>query len=388
MILPDYRDGSIVNLMQSIVTGLGSGERNQDYAPLALASPKLFADSRKVVLLVIDGLGHEFLLQTARHGAMGEHLLGSMTSVFPSTTATAITTFLTGDAPQQHALTGWYMWFKEIGLVAAPLPFTTRVGGVSLASTGVDARHLFASRPVADALDTRCFIVQRRDLVDTSYTNAFRGKAEVRGYRSLQGYFDVVRDIVNGNDSCFVYAYWPQLDAMCHHFGAEDERSREHLRQIDGRFAGFLESARGSGATVILTADHGFIDTTPETRLELSDHPRLADTLVLPLCGEGRAVYCYVDPGKREQFESYVAEQLGECCVAVHQQALLAGGYFGLGEPHARLADRIGHYVLIMKDNFVLRDRLVGEGARPVHVGVHGGTSSAEMHVPLVMAQL
>jgi hypothetical protein len=388
MILPDYHGGSIVNLMQSIVSGLGSGPRTNAYAPLTLAPPDTFGDSRKVVLFVIDGLGHELLLDTADDGAMAGSLRGSMTSVFPSTTATAITTFLTGCAPQQHALTGWYMWFREVGLVAAPLPFTTRAGGVSLTSAGVDARRLFATAPVSEALDTRCFIVQRRDLVDTSYTNAFKGKAEVRGYRSLQGFFDVVRDIVNSVDSCFVYAYWPQLDGMCHRFGAGDERSRAHLRQIDGRFGAFLDSARGSDSTVVLTADHGFIDTTSATRLDLGDHPRLADTLVLPLCGEGRAVYCYVDPAKRALFEAYVAEEFGDFCVAVDKEQMLANGYFGLGEPHPRLAERIGHYVLLMKDNFVLRDRLLGEGQRPVHVGVHGGVSAAEMHVPLALVQL
>ncbi len=388
MILPDYHGASIVNLMQSIVAGLGYGDRSHDYAPLTLAAPEIFADSRKVVLLVIDGLGHDFLLETARDGAMHAHLRGSMTSVFPSTTATAITTFLTGCAPRQHALTGWYMWFKELGLVAAPLPFTTRAGGVSLAGTGVDARRLFASRPLADSLDTRCFIVQRRDLVDSSYTRAFQGKAEVRGYRSLAGFFDVVREIVNSHDSCFVYAYWPQLDALCHGFGVDSDNSRAHLRQIDARFGDFLDAAQGSGAAVVLTADHGFVDTTAETRLQLGDHPRLADTLVLPLCGEGRAVYCYVDPAKRALFEAYIAEELGECCTAVTKEELLAGEYFGLGESHPRLAERIGHYALLMKDNFVLRDHLMGERERPVHVGVHGGTSAAEMYVPLVLAQL
>jgi hypothetical protein len=387
MILPDYHDGSIVNLMQSIVAGLGNGAHVGPYAPHPLVSAGTLGEARKVVLFVIDGLGYEFLVETAGDGALHAHLRGRMTSVFPSTTATAITTFLTGSAPQQHALTGWHMWFREIGVVAAPLPFTTRAGGISLANAGVDARRLFASRPVADVLDTRCFIVQRRDLVDSHYTNAFRGKAEVRGYRSLTGFFDVVRDILERNDACFVYAYWPQLDALCHGFGADAERTREHLRQVDGRFAGFLDAVRGNDATVILTADHGFVDTLPETRLELGDHPRLADTLVLPLCGEGRVAFCYVDPAKRRLFETYVAEELGECCVAIDNRELLAGEYFGLGEPHPRLAERIGHYALLMKDNFVLRDRLMGEGERPLHVGVHGGTSSAEMYVPLVMAQ-
>jgi hypothetical protein len=74
--------------------------------------------------------------------------------------------------------------------------------------------------------------------------------------------------------------------------------------------------------------------------------------------------------------------------VAIEKEALLTGEYFGLGEPHPQLSSRIGHYVLLMKDNFVLRDRLLGEGERPVHVGVHGGTSAAEMVVPLVLAQL
>lgn len=388
MILPDYRDGSIVNLMQSIVAGLGNGAHDGPYAPLSLAPAEIFDKGRKVVLFVIDGLGYEYLLHVCSDGALHDHLRGRMTSVFPSTTATAITTFLTGNAPQQHALTGWYMWFKEIGLVAAPLPFTSRAGGVSLASSGVDAHRLFASRPLADVLDTRCFIVQRRDLTDSSYTNAFRGKAEVRGYRSLTGFFDVVREIVSSNEACFVYAYWPQLDAMCHGFGADHERSREHLRQIDARFAAFLEAVGGTDTTVVLTADHGFVDTTDETRLNLEDHPRLADTLVLPLCGESRAAYCYVDPAKRGLFEAYVADELADFCVAVENHELLAGGYFGLGEPHPRLAERIGHYALLMKENFVLRDHLMGEGERPVHVGVHGGTSSAEMYVPLVIADL
>ena len=387
IILPDYEQGSIVNLMRSIAIAFGAESDVDHYRPLPLARPERFVACRKVVLLVIDGLGYEYLRETVAGGALAEHLRGPITSVFPSTTATAITTFLTGCAPQQHALTGWYMWFREIGAVAAPLPFTTRAGGVPLASTGVDAARLFASRPIADRLQTRCFIVQRRDLVDSSYTNAFRGGAEVRGYRSLQGLFDIVRDIARREDECFVYAYWPQLDAMSHGLGADHHRTRAHLAEIDARFAGFLEAIRGTGTAVVLTADHGFVDTTPDSRLDLGGHPRLADTLVLPLCGEGRVAYCYVHPDRRDVFEAYVAEELGGYCEAVDRETLLAGAYFGLGAPHPCLAERIGHYALLMRDNYVLRDRLMGEGERPVHVGVHGGTSRAEMLVPLVTAE-
>lgn len=390
MILPDYHQGSIVNLMQSLAAALGGGGPGDDpqYATASLAPPERFAAHRKVVLLVVDGLGYDYLREVVPGGAMAGHLCGPLTSVFPSTTATAITTFLTGCAPQQHALTGWYMWFRELGAVVAPLPFTTRTGGIPLARAGLEADRLFASRPFADRLATRCFIVQRRDLAESSYTNAFRGKAEVRGYRSLRGLFDTTRDILHREEHCFVYAYWPQLDALCHGLGAAHDDSRAHLREIDTRFADFLDAVRGAGATVVLTADHGFVDTTPDSRLELERHPRLADTLVLPLCGEGRVAYCYVDPAKRGLFEAYVTDELGPCCVAVERESLIDGGYFGLGEPNPRLAERIGHYALLMKENYVLRDRLLGERERAVHVGVHGGASRAEMLVPLVMADV
>ena len=387
MILPDYHRGSIVNVMRSIVDASGGASPAGPYAPHPLVPPALLAERRKLALLVVDGLGYDYLLDACADGALAEHLLGRVTSVFPSTTASAITTFLTGHAPKQHALTGWYMWFREIGAVAAPLPFTTRAGGMPLAGAGVDARRLFESRPIADRIDRRAVIVQRRDLVDSHYTEAYRGRAEVRGYRTLDGFFDVVRESLAGDEPCYVYAYWPQLDALCHHHGALDRRPRAHLREIDARFAGFLDALAGADATVVLTADHGFVDTSEDSRLELDDHPRLADTLVLPLCGEGRAVFCYVDPAKRALFEAYAAGELGTYCTVVAARELIDGEYLGLGEPHPRLAERIGHYALLMKDNYVLRDRLLGERARPLHVGVHGGTSAAEMYVPLVLAQ-
>jgi hypothetical protein len=37
-----------------------------------------------------------------------------------------------------------------------------------------------------------------------------------------------------------------------------------------------------------------------------------------------------------------------------------------------------------MKQNYVIKDWLLGE-RRYVHVGVHGGVSEQEMHVPLII---
>jgi predicted AlkP superfamily pyrophosphatase or phosphodiesterase len=120
-LLPDYAGGSIVNLMQSIATACGGKYRQ--YPQLATATAASLARARHIVLLLIDGLG---LRTLARHAAVSphlqRHLLGSMTSVFPSTTASAITTVMTGLAPAQHGLTGWHMHMDEIDQTLAVLP--------------------------------------------------------------------------------------------------------------------------------------------------------------------------------------------------------------------------------------------------------------------------
>ena len=99
---------------------------------------------------------------------------------------------------------------------------------------------------------------------------------------------------------------------------------------------------------------------------------------------------CGEDPALRSEVEALLAEDAGSRSFmetpALGRDFHVEVGVAPSGPRGDRVGERIGHYVLVMKRNFVLRDRLLGEGERPVHVGVHGGTTPAEMLVPLVMA--
>ena len=150
---------------------------------------------------------------------------------------------------------------------------------------------------------------------------------------------------------------------------------RRHLGEIDRGFARFLESTRGAGVTVLVTADHGFIDTEPDTQLHLDQHPVLRDALLLPLCGEPRVAYCYVKPHAIREFEDYVSTELAFGCTVLAREEMIGAEYFGLGPPAPRLRDRIGDYALVMKENFAITDRLLGQGSNHRHIGVHGGLS-------------
>lgn len=104
----------------------------------------------------------------------------------------------------------------------------------------------------------------------------------------------------------------------------------------------------------------------------------------MPLCGEPRLVYCYVRHDKREEFESYVQQELSAACDLHRSSDLVAQGLFGLGEPHPELLSRVGDYTLVMKENYAFTGRIPGEGVLQM-TGFHGGLSAAEVYVPLVM---
>jgi hypothetical protein len=386
VILPDYAGGSIVNLMSTIASSFGA--RDGPYAPLR--EPDLGAclrDRGRVVLIVVDGLGARRLARHYQGTTLHRHLRGTLTSVFPSTTATAITTFLTGLAPAQHGLTGWHMYFPDVATVGAVLPLRTRRTDQPLTALGLDTDALFDHKPVFDRLPVRSFVVSPERILDSTFNRAHSGAAERRGFGSLEQFFDSIVNCLRATrQPCYTYAYFADYDSISHQHGVESPEADRLLRRFDSAFAAFLQAAAGLDATVLVTADHGFIDSPDDRLIELDDHPLLEPMLRLPLCGERRAAYCYVKPECAHDFEGYVRDVLSEQIWLYRSEALIEQGWFGPGEPHPKLKERVGDFTLVMKDDWTIKDWLAGE-KHYKQVGVHGGVTPDEMIVPLMIAQ-
>lgn len=400
--LPDYHGTSIVNLMSSLRLGLGAEPAPRSasesasgpaqaamaaYPPLAALPPEYLARYTNVVLLVVDGLGHDFLAGYP-DSFLRRHQHSRLTSVFPTTTATAITTYLTGLAPQQHGLTGWFVWLRELDSITAVLPFRPRTGGPDHVERGVDPHSLFDAPPLFDTLQAHATIITQAALIDSAYTQATRGHASRIGYQDLDGLFTGVHTALanplGSKPHRFVYAYWPRLDGLAHAHGIHSRAVDAHFRHLDKAVAQLARSLAGGDTLLLVCADHGFVDIMPERRIQLEDHPRLARTLARPLCGEPRAAYCYLRPGQHRAFEDYVGGELATLCTPVSSEQALDEGWFGLGTPHPRLHERIGDVILLMHDGAIIKDHLPGEPPFTLR-GVHGGLSPAELYVPLIV---
>ncbi|MBI1422530.1 MAG: phosphodiesterase [Gammaproteobacteria bacterium] len=380
MYFPKYQDSSLVNLMSRLAQTFGVNDH--PYPPLAHPSLTRLTEYQHVVLLVIDGMGARYV--DSHPGFLRAHLCGELTSVFPTTTATAITTFMTGLAPQQHGLTGWFTYLKEIGAITAVLPCQLRGSREPLSERGIDIESLYGHTPFFDSLNVPSTVLAPAWIVDSPFNIAHSGDARRIGYTDLDSMFAGLHKALQNPERQYIYAYWPEFDRLSHLHGNASEQVARHYRDLEAALAKFIDAHTGTGSLLLITADHGFIDTRPERMINLNQYPVLQDCLSLPLSGEPRVAYCYVHPHKSRTFVDYIQEHFADKIELVESQTLIEQGAFGAGEPHPKLAQRVGDYTLIMQDNFIIKDWLAGE--KPFfHYGVHGGVSEREMQVPLIV---
>ena len=383
MIFPDYQSNSIANLMQSLAESRG-GDVGL-YPPLAGLDRQTLKAARNVVLFVIDGLGADYLSQHP-HSCLYQHLHAKITTVAPPTTAAAVSTFLTGLAPQQHALTGWFTYLRELGSVVTVLPYVLRAGGPSLGESNRHATALLNLPSFFDRLAVDSYSVMPDWMLSSEFNRMVTGRATPVAYRGYQHCFDEVARLCRLASKTYIYAYWAGFDALAHEHGVASQTVATHFHKLDQAFEKLLAELEGSDTALLVCADHGFIDSPAEHRLNLADHPLLKECLQVPLCGEPRLAYCYVRHNKRQPFEAYVQQNLSHAAELFASQALVEKNLFGLGDPHPELSARIGDYTLVMKDNYVITGRLPGDAPLQM-VGYHGGLSHAEIYVPLVLAQ-
>lgn len=377
MYLPNYKNGSIVNLMATLEKEFGGVPQ---YEPLKDFNPEILA-GKNVVLLIIDALGYEFLKKHGRGSFLEKNTKLKITSLLPSTTAVGITAFLTGVSAQQHGLTGWFMYLKELGLVSRILPFTTRAGKIPL--TGVKFKTVFNEKSFFKKIKADCYAIQNQEHANSQYSLALTAGAKTLAFNSLEGLFITMKQALKQpGKRKFIYAYWGDYDHLGHNNGCASHEAIKHFEAVDKKIETFAKTLKNT--VLIITADHGMIDTAPGKIIKVADHPAFAETLAIPLCGEPRLAYCYVKPDKVGQFKNYVKNNFKNVCEIHKSEELIKKNYFGLFKANLKLRDRVGDYTLIMKDNYIIKDFL-DEGANEIKIGNHGGVSEQEMFVPLIV---
>ena len=237
-------------------------------------------------------------------------------SVFPATTACAMTTVATGRWPAQHGVPGWWAYLAEHDLSATVLPFLERHSGRKLRRYGVQAAEIWPlpSR-FAEVTGNMQVHVPLVYLLST-FNRYLSGRCATRGYRSLrQAQRRIMRRLRSvsrrGAAPTITYWYIPDYDSACHTYGVASTQARGTLRHIQALLLELAATAPDD-ALVAVTADHGLIDLTEGDRAPLFQGDPLLDCLRCAPTGEGRTPHFHVRPGKEAELVQRVADLAGD----------------------------------------------------------------------------
>lgn len=381
MILPDF-DNSLLNLTASISLCYGC---SPSYKPLTRLSLDGLKSKKNVILMVIDGLGYNFFKENVSNQLLINGDLGAITSVFPSTTAVAITSILTGKSPHEHALTGWFVYLKELGSVSKILPLAPRYSDSLYFNNDEESNDVYGFDSLIDNFKVDSHFIHLNKYQNDAYQKLLRGKSHFHGFDNISEMATQVNKVVSSTESSkkFIYAYWNGLDAISHTYGYNSPEACQHFTDIQEQIIEVAQTINTQDTALIVTADHGFINVPDDHKFRVKDIPGLRECLVLPLMGEPRSPYCYLRSGKEKQFIETWEKYLSSYSQLFHIDELLEKQVFGLNDKHNKFSDRVGDYVIVMNDSYVLIDNVLLEKEMDL-VGYHGGLTQNEMLVPLI----
>ena len=362
-VIPRYHGPNVRGLIPAFLGPAGS--------PKPDWIPTIAAQAQQVVLLVVDGLGWQ-QLESGRQLAptLAAMAGGPITTVAPTTTATALTSITTGLTPGEHGLIGYRM--DVGGDVLNVLRWHTDHGG--------DARRAHEPRrmqPFEPFMGDAVPVVSKAELEFSAFTAAHLRGSVPRGWRVASSLPVIVGELVRGG-APFVYAYYDGIDKVAHERGFGPYYDAE-LATVDRLVASVIE-ALPTGAALVVTADHGQVQVGQNTLPPAAALQRF----VHHSSGEGRFRWLHARPGAAADLAAAATEAHSDIAWVVTRQQMLDEQWFGpvVSPPvQARLGD-----VALVAHADVSFDDPSDSGPYPL-VCRHGSLTAAEVYVPLIAAQ-
>ncbi len=353
MIYPDYTRNNLYNVACSIENSL-VGDK-EECSSITL--------SDKIFLVLVDGMGYN-ILKSAVDGIKFEKI----NTVFPSTTATALTTLMTAKKPAEHKILGYTTYVDKVGVINVlkyTMPETSEadllkktLGSMEdtfkLKSIGKKARE---KGKKSASLLPKC--IAGSEFTKMLYTN-------VEEYRTLwDGIYKAKIFAEKGVN--FITLYIPDVDLTAHRYGPYAEPTLRATKDIISMITRDIPK----GYDVIITADHGFIQTN--NAIMLDNDKDFVSSLDSPPFGDARAVFM-----RSRKDLKILEEKYSNFKVLTIDEVKELGLLGEKGEDIEVHADYLG----IPTDRNVYVYRYKGSYAG--HKGHHGAMLEEEMEIPLI----
>lgn len=357
---PDYTD-SILNLSNSILKYYGIEPFHETHPGADYLLSKNFPH---VVVILLDGLGMNILERNLTYrDFLRRNLYSDYSSVFPPTTTSSTTTFLSGLSPVEHGWLGWDVYFKQEDKTVCCFKNTLQRSTTPAADYHV-ARKYLPYKSIIDMIN-----------------ETGKAKANVvfpfgeNGHSTLSSWVQAIKDSVNTPQKTFTYAYWENPDKELHFRG---NRSNDVMKMINDLNA---EMAYLCGTTkdtlFLITADHGHEDI--QNIFLQEDYPEIAKMLQRPCSIEPRAISFFVKEEYKDVFAREFNDKFSKDYILFTKEEALEKKLFGPGKPNENLTG-IGDFIAAA----ISYKTILWNKECTQFKSHHAGLRKEEMRIPLI----
>lgn len=376
IVLPNY-DHSILNLITSILKYYNVETNHSSLKNLDEILQKRY---KNVIMLVLDGMGEHILNKISPQGYFNNHKLDCITSVYPSTTTAALTTYYSGKPPYESGWIAWSQYFKEYGRAVDMLSHMESYKRESIKDANLNVFESIVNyKPIFERIEEASPNIKAYELTP-SYSDK-RAKRSIRA-DSLDEIIANIEMLCKNPEEKFIFAYSDNPDGLLHKFGTTSQEAKEFITNAENKIANMCENLP-EDTVLIISADHGHRDI--EKAYTILDYPEIQECLILPASLESRFLSFWVKENMKKEFEERFNKVFGEEFLLLKKEELLEKHLLGYGEKHPKIDDFIGNYVAISIASSMIRlETFLAEGKK-VKKSTHCGLTKEEMEVPMIV---
>lgn len=376
LILPNY-EHCILNTITSI---LKYYKVETEHKSLEKLDKKLESKYKNVVFIILDGMGEHILTPISPNGFFKKNELDCVTSIYPSTTTAALTTYYAGKPPYETGWIAWSQYFKEYGRALDMLSHKESYKGENIKDANLDVfKEIVNYIPIFEQIENANSNIKAYEIMP-SYSDR-RSKRSIRA-EDIDQVIENIEMLCENPNEKFILAYCDNPDGLLHKFGTDSIEASTYIKETEKKIEKMCKNL-GEDTIVIISADHGHKNI--EKAYTLLDYPEILECLILPPSLESRTIAFWVKENMKNQFEERFNNLFGKEFWLMSKDEFLQKNMLGTGKKHPKIDDFIGNYIALSTSSSIIRLETFLADGKPVKKSTHCGLTKEEMEVPVIV---
>lgn len=326
--------------------------------------------------------GEHILNKVSSDGYFGNNKLDIVTSVYPSTTTAALTTYYSGKPPIETAWIAWSQYFKEYGRALDMLPHRESYLGENINKAKIDVfKTVVNYESIFERIENASKNVKAYEIVPC-YSDR-RSKRSLRA-DNIDEVIMGIEDLTKMAGENFIFAYVDNPDSLLHKYGTDSEEAKNNILEAEQKLKEMCNKLNDD-TIVIISADHGHKNI--EKVYSILDYPEINECLILPVSLESRTVAFWVKENMKKKFEERFKNAFGNEFLLMTKDEFLDKHFLGYGDKHPKVDDFIGNYIALSVSSSIIRlETYLADGKEPKK-STHCGLTKEEMEVPVIVVK-